>query len=89
MKRLLKDIFMLCPSSYYCKTVLEGRIFTCARAASMYDLGVYRDTSSYVEIMGNPQLKSDLKKFMLKLSDNSCDRCDVTDSWREIKAGEQ
>ncbi len=85
----LLDIYNRCPSSYYCKTVLEGKVFSCARAASMYDLGIVEDEESYVTVEGNQCLKRDLKEFFLKLSDVNCDRCDVTDIWRVIAAGEQ
>ncbi len=83
-----RDIYWKCPSAYHCKTLFKGKIFQCARAASLYDLGLDEGDVSYLDIYEARDLKHDIKKFWLKPSDGACDHCDVTDYWRIIKSGE-
>ena len=85
----IRGNYMNCHPGIYCKTLYNGRIYACARSASLYDMGICKDLDGYVDIHGVSNLKEELKKFWLKSFDNSCDYCDFSDQWRVIPAGEQ
>ena len=84
----IMDRFLRCSSSYYCKTLFDGKIFSCARAASMYDLGLIKNTT-FVDIRNSKNLRESIRDFWLRIYDESCDYCNATDYWRSIIPGEQ
>lgn len=83
----IRAIFHRCISSYICKTVHNGKLFACARAASLFDLGVDPNLE-YVDLNGDA-LKDKIRAFYLKTESKACDYCDAADDWRVINAGEQ
>lgn len=86
----LRYIYADCENSKVCKTLLKGKIYACARSASLYDLGYLDDTEGYIDIYEQADLKNALKIFFAdKDIDTACDYCNSTDIWRTIKAGEQ
>ncbi len=86
----LRYVYAKCSSSKFCKTLLKGNIYACARSASLHDLGYVSDTNGYVDIYSALDLKSALKKFFTdKDADFACDYCTITDEWRRVDAGEQ
>ena len=76
-----------CKSPKYCKTLSNGKMFLCARAASLYDLGICNDTSNYIDIISCN--KKALKKFIEFPHGSACNYCTCMDDWREIEVGEQ
>lgn len=71
----LKRNYAECPSGYYCKTLYEGKIFACARAASLCALGFMKERE-FVDVKKG--LESDeLREFLLKDYSIACDYCDV------------
>ncbi len=84
-----QKVYMDCGVSYICKTLYKGRIYACARAASLYDLGICKDEQGYVNLYDSENVKEHIRDFYIKDYDPSCDYCDYTDSWRIIPAGEQ
>ncbi len=84
----IMDIFLRCSSSYYCKTLFNGKIFSCARAASMYDLGLIKETH-FVDIKNTKKLREAIQAFWLSIYDEACDYCNATDFCRSIIPGEQ
>lgn len=71
----LKKQYNACVASYYCKTLYKGKIFSCARAAGLFDLG-YMKEKEYVEAFGNFDEK-EMKKFLLHDFSLACDYCDM------------
>ncbi len=84
----IRNRYWRCPSAYNCKTLLKGKIFQCARAASLYDLGLDEGDVGYLDIYNTNNLKSEIKQFWLRTSDGACDHCDVVDWWRVISSGQ-
>ena len=84
----LRNRYWKCLSGYECKTVLDGKLFSCARAASLYDLGIGQDEIGFVDLYDLSELRQRIRDFMLKTYDGACDYCDHTDFWRKVNAGE-
>lgn len=71
----LKKEYASCSSGYICKTLYKDRIFACARAASLYDLGFMKEPEC---IRVNENFKAEyLKKFLLREFSIACDYCDI------------
>ncbi len=79
--------FAKCDASYMCKTLSNGKLYTCPRSLSLYDLGICSDEEGYLSIEDSD--KNDIKAFFTKIWDPSCEYCDYADKWRRIPAGEQ
>lgn len=72
-KELVKQ-YRMCHSGYYCKPLYKGKIFSCARAAGLYDLGFMKD-KEYVEVFENFDEK-EMKEFLLRDFSIACNYCD-------------
>ena len=84
----LRNRYWKCGPAYECKTILDGKLFSCARAASLYDLGIGRGEIGFVDLSDSTDLKKKIRDFMLRPYDMACDYCDLTDYWRKVDAGE-
>jgi len=81
-KEELRQYYEACFSGYYCKTLFGDKIFSCARAASLYQLG-YMKEPEYLEI--DERLDADkIKEFMLRDYSEACDYCDMTCENRKL-----
>ncbi|MBE5916375.1 MAG: radical SAM protein [Pseudobutyrivibrio ruminis] len=76
-----------CASPKVCKTLSNGKLYLCARAAALYDLGICKDENNFVDITLCDREK--LKSFSLFPRGTVCNYCTCTDNWREIDAGLQ
>ncbi len=85
----IQNEYWNCQPSYTCKTLFDGRVYACARSASLYEMGVLTDSSGYVAVDSRDSLRNELMDFWLRISDRACNHCDAADAWRIIKAGEQ
>lgn len=85
----IRSIYMSCYPGKHCKTMYNGRIYACARAASLHDLGICDDVNGYIDIHKAHNLREEIRMFWLKESDESCNYCDFNDGWRIIPAGIQ
>ncbi len=83
----LRNRYWNCGPSYECKTILDEKLFSCARAASLYDLGIGRDEIGFVDLSDQTDLKQKIRDFMLRSFDYACDYCNLTDRWRRVDAG--
>lgn len=70
----LKRQYKACSSGYYCKTLYKGKIFACARAAGLYDLGFMKE-KEYVEAFETFDEKK-MKEFLFRDFSVACDYCD-------------
>lgn len=71
----LHQYYTNCVSGYLCKTLFKDKIFACARAASLYELG-YMKEEEYLSIDEN--LTADaVKTFLLRRYSEACDYCDM------------
>ena len=84
-----RKFYINCGPGYYCKTLLKGKIYACARSASMYNLGFCNDREGFVDLYEGENLREKIREFYLKDYDPSCDYCDFSESWKVIPAAEQ
>lgn len=82
----LRYSYAKCPSAKFCKTLANGKIFCCARAASLADLNICDDDTNYIEL--SQATKNDIKNFLCRDMALACDYCTCTESWREIPPGD-
>jgi organic radical activating enzyme len=79
-----------CEFSLKCKYLCEDRLFTCARAASLFQLGV-TDAEGDVLAIDDTLTREKLKAFYLQDTGHVCQYCDLwsKDGGKEIPAAEQ
>ncbi len=80
-----------CYSSKYCHTVLNGKMFLCARGAHLYDLGFMKSEHDFFDIRKAPSgksFRSGLLKFLLSDYADACNYCDHALKIK-VKPGEQ
>ena len=85
----LKKQYNACDFSLKCKYLCEDKIFTCARAASMYHLGLF-DSQKDILCISEKTTKDDIRSFYLHDEGDICDYCDLwTSNGKLIPAAEQ
>lgn len=65
-----------CDAGYLCKTLWEDKIYPCARAASLAELGIYKECP-YVDVSKDEKLKERLTHFFMVPTCGPCDYCNV------------
>lgn len=82
--------FYRCNFSLKCKYLMEDKLFTCARIASLYLLNQY-DAKEDVLIIDETTTKEKLKSFYLQETGKGCDYCDLcsVNKGDEIPAAKQ
>lgn len=74
-KDILKALYVSCVSGKLCKSLFKGKLFPCARAAHLSDLG-YADDIEFLDIYQCN--KRDIITFWLSEYTMACDYCDFT-----------
>lgn len=87
-KEVLKYMYDVCFASHFCQGLFKGKIYTCTRSSSYYDLGYVNDPSGYVDIYKVKDLRKALLDFYTKDINVACDYCNVVFG-KPIPAGEQ
>lgn len=80
-----------CYSAKYCRTLLNGKIYTCARAASLSDLGFMDDSHDSIDIRkerGDKEFRREMRRFLTLDYADACNYCDHIKGIK-IPAGEQ
>ena len=72
----LKKQYNACEFSLKCKYLCEDRLFTCARAASMYHLGLFDSKKDILQITDTLS-KEDIRNFYLQDEGDICDYCNL------------
>lgn len=91
-KRELAYSYYYCNDNALCRTLYDGKIFVCGRAAALYGIGKLTDNSSYMEIRKNDEISGiDIKNFYVgKKYAEACDFCDVSrDILKIVEVAEQ
>ncbi len=90
-KAQLAKEYQNCYSSKYCHTVLNGKVFLCARGAHLYDLGFMKSDHDYFDIRTPRSKKEFNKKLQSFLLSDYADACNYCDHALKIpvKPGEQ
>jgi len=68
-----------CYSSRYCRTMLNGRVYACARAASLADLGLMdgsHDSFNVREKVSDMEFRKGFRKFLTLDYADACNYCD-------------
>lgn len=74
-ERELSDIYLSCGNAKMCKTLMKGKLFDCARAAYLYDLGYVRNIP-YINVKEANQ--EEISEYFLKTTSSVCDYCDFS-----------
>lgn len=85
-ERKNKLTYFGCTSGYVCKAVLKGRLYQCAVASSLYDIGICNNPTGFIEL--DNCSKKTIKDFLLYESNPACGFCEP-DLWRIVPAGAQ
>lgn len=81
--------YLRCWSGKYCKSVWDGRLYACARAAFLHDIKATNHVSDYVELHSG-RLKEELMNHMLAAYADACDFCDhMSPLGKSVKAAIQ
>ncbi len=75
-KEEIKRQYNRCEFSMKCKYLCEDKLFTCARAASLYHLGITKAEGDVMNITADTT-KDDLLDFYLHDYGDVCDYCDL------------
>lgn len=83
----LKYSYYYCNDSSMCRTVYDGKLFVCGRAAALYAMGKQIDDSSYLDIRNIELTGETIKKFFMeKQWANACDFCDASRDFLKVVA---
>ena len=80
-----------CYSSRYCRTLQNGKIYTCSRAASLCDLGFMDDSHDSLDLRKDrteAEFRKEMRDFLTIAYADACDHCDHAKGIK-IPAGEQ
>ncbi len=73
----LKLQYDRCEVGKTCKALWEDKIFPCARAASLFQLGYIKDEQA-LKISDRDGLKEEIMEFLLGVKYGACDYCDMS-----------
>ena len=68
-----------CGPAKYCRTILNGKLFNCSKAASLFELGVNSDIR-YISLVNNIEsnkMEEQLFDFITRPDYMACDYCDM------------
>ncbi len=75
-KATLKSQYLNCGPAKICRTILNGKLYVCSKAASLAELGFAKDIEN-VDLMNTNGLKGRVKHFMEIEESKACDYCDM------------
>ncbi len=87
----LKQEYNACYSSRYCRTMLQGKLYLCARGAHLADLGYMDGAHDSFDVRNTPsgkEFREGMKRFFLSDYAEACNYCDHAKGVR-VKPGEQ
>lgn len=70
--------YLSCWAGKFCKSIYNGKLYVCARAAFLHELGISDHQSDYLDLTG-PDLRERLLGFYLQEYVDACDFCDHAD----------
>lgn len=79
----LQSQYLNCGSAKMCRTILNGKLYVCSKAASLAELGK-ADCLEYVDIMDAEHLRDNLRDFLQLTFSEACDYCDIASGDEEI-----
>lgn len=79
----IKSQYLNCSAAKMCRTVLNGKLYVCSKAASLAELG-YISGSESVDLLDVANLRENIKEFFQITAANACDYCDIASSEEEL-----
>lgn len=85
----LQSQYLNCGSAKLCRTILNGKMYVCAKAASLMELG-YVDNLEMVDLLDKENLRENMRQFLCLPYSKACNYCDIASKDEEIvEAAEQ
>lgn len=79
----LQSQYLNCASAKTCRTVLNGKMYVCSKAASLMELGIVNNLE-FVNLKDKDNLRENIKKFMELPFSKACDYCDIASKEEQI-----
>lgn len=79
----LQSQYLNCGPAKVCKTILNGKLYVCSKAASLMELGYVNHLES-VDLMDTTHLRENIKGFLQLTFSYACDYCDMASADEEI-----
>lgn len=79
----LQSQYLNCGPAKMCRTILNGKLYVCSKAASLAELGKV-DRIEYVDLMDVEHLRDNLRDFLQLTFSKACDYCDMASGDEEI-----
>lgn len=79
----LQSQYLNCRQAKTCRTILNGRMYVCSKAASLMELG-YADDLETVDLLDKENLKANIQQFMRLPYSRACNYCDIASKDEEI-----
>ncbi len=79
----IKSQYLNCTPAKMCKTILNGKMYVCAKAASLMELG-YVSNFEVIDLLETGNLRKKIKDFLRLTSSRACDYCDMASDEEEI-----
>lgn len=81
----IKSQYLNCTQAKMCKTILNGKMYVCSKAASLMELGYVTDFEM-IDLLNTGDLREQIKVFLRLTSSKACDYCDLASTEEEIVA---
>lgn len=79
----LQSQYLNCNQAKICRTILNGKMYVCSKAASMMELG-YVDDLETVDLMDKDNLRTNIQQLLRIPYSKACDYCDVASKDEEV-----
>lgn len=79
----LQSQYLNCGPAKMCRTILNGKLYVCSKAASLMELG-YVDHLEKIDLTDVNHLRDNIKKFLRLTFSEACDYCDMASADEEI-----
>lgn len=79
----LQSQYLNCGSAKMCRTILNGKLYVCSKAASLAELGKV-NCLEHVDLMEVEHLRDNLRDFLRLTISEACDYCDIASGDEEI-----
>lgn len=79
----LQSQYLNCSQAKVCRTILNGKLYVCSKAASLMELG-YLDDLEMVDLTDKDNLRKNIWQFLRLPYSDACNYCDIASADEEI-----
>lgn len=79
----LQSQYLNCGQAKLCRTILNGKMYVCSKAASLMELGYVRDLEA-VDLTDKDNLRGNIREFLRLSYSKACNYCDIASKDEEI-----